>query len=630
MGVYGPENCNEHLYRLQEALMRDKIHAISGIIVILSCVLFAQPFGGEYNYGPGQNLADIVYMTPTEGTVIIGNGSNFISTTSPTFVDVVSGVLPTAGAHLATKEYVDLAGFTSRDYFISTNASDVGSTSYMYPAETGDAAETDTASPTGTAELMFSFITEAGEPAILSMRTGLYELHTHLNTATGDKDVDTYWTLTKVAADGSSSAVLLMTSELSGTLTENVVTSYETHANLAAAVTIVATDRLVLKIYANVSGSGAAPTVTISMEGSHDCHLGIQAPSSLWQNQGDELDKINAGTAPTFAGATLNGDVHFDGLTPGRDANWDSSEDRFILQSNAELVFGIGAGEPQVTVVYDNVVATDGLYWRSRIESMPMFFGDADTGFDIYFKSTTDGDYVWWDYSESALHFVDSNLYMDTGHAHFASPYRAYFTGGGSIWAEGDELNISGSSGKTINLKTAVRCDSTIESGAITATSFDGTIGGTTPAAATTTSFSLNDTNTQITEDGSGNLTFKDAVYGTKTLSEMGSPTAVDPCEAGVAEGYNDLEMGVAEIWVLAIQITTSSTDWTFTVYEDDDHPGGHARVLVDSWTGGNLTIPWNDLYKDVDVGSTEFHYTFTDDSGANTHSIRLRGIRVL
>jgi hypothetical protein len=48
------------------------------IVLLMATPLMAQPWGGEYDYGPGQNLADIVFLTPSDGLFIVGNGSNFV------------------------------------------------------------------------------------------------------------------------------------------------------------------------------------------------------------------------------------------------------------------------------------------------------------------------------------------------------------------------------------------------------------------------------------------------------------------------------------------------------------------------------------------------------------------------
>jgi len=156
--------------------------------------------------------------------------------------------------------------------------------------------------------------------------------------------------------------------------------------------------------------------------------------------------------------------------------------------------------------------------------------------------------------------------------------------------------------------------------------------GALTAAAVTATEIYLNDPCTSITEDGSGNLTFTDKVYGSKTLSEMGSPTMVDvsdPCSGTWAEAGNKnlTGLGSSKILIKWIKITTSSTDWTLTLYSDDGH-SNDAWEIVSNRSGdynAYLDIP----YEDKD-GDSELHFVWVDNSGANTFSFEILGFRLL
>ncbi len=279
------------------------IYPVSGLLTSLGVAANGQiPIGST---GATPVLATI---TGTANQVNVANAAGSITLSTPqdihtgasnfivaggSFTGVFSGVIPTAGVHLATKEYVDLSVVALKDYWLSDTAS--GSHNLMYPMETGGAESTEqtAAMPVNDDQLMFTYITEAEEPGMLKARSGLYGLHTHLKVDTGDRDVVVYWTLTKVDADGTSNETLLLTSELSGQLTDSTA-SYEIHGNLSAGVNLDVTSRLILKIYANVSGTGNNAQVTIYMEGNHDCHFSVQVPSSVWQNQSDILDAIVA------------------------------------------------------------------------------------------------------------------------------------------------------------------------------------------------------------------------------------------------------------------------------------------------------------------------------------------------
>ena len=217
---------------------------------------------------------------------------------SPTFVGgtfsaVVTGVIPTAGTHFATKEYVDLAIGASEDFFLSDNDDAVIADYHiLYETDTGEASSTLVTDPMpeNDDQLMFSYITASGVPGVTSLRAGVYILHTHMSRGTGDKPTTFYWTLSKYTT-GDVETVLL-TSEESSEIPNSII-SFRTHATLASDATIDATDRLVLKLYANVGAAGGNSEVTIHMEGTHDCHLTNLLPSDIWQNQGDVLDDLN-------------------------------------------------------------------------------------------------------------------------------------------------------------------------------------------------------------------------------------------------------------------------------------------------------------------------------------------------
>jgi hypothetical protein len=211
-----------------------------------------------------------------------------------TFSDVATGILPTTGSHLATKEYVDLAVGASFDFFVSDTASGVGSNYLMYPIETGEAESTVNSSALGQGDdqLCFAWLSEAGNPGTSTVREGIYDVHLHLNRAVGNKSVDIYWTLSFVDADGSSNETLLITSETVSGI-DTTETGYDIHGNLANETPTGDTKRLLFKVFANVGATGTNAVVTSTMEGTHDAHISVQLPSSVWQHQGDVLDDLN-------------------------------------------------------------------------------------------------------------------------------------------------------------------------------------------------------------------------------------------------------------------------------------------------------------------------------------------------
>ncbi len=219
-------------------------------------------------------------------------------TASPVFVGgtfsaVVTGVTPTAGAHFATKEYVDLAIGASSDYFLSDNDDPIIANYHILAeTDTGEAASTEVTAAMGINDdqLMFSYITPAGVPGVTFLRSGIYVLHVHLAQTTGTRTTKSYWTLSKYTI-GDAETVLI-TSEESSEIPDSMA-SFITHAILHSDAVINDTDRLVLKLYANVTGGGANSVITIYMEGTNDCHVTNLLPSEIWQDQGDVLDDLN-------------------------------------------------------------------------------------------------------------------------------------------------------------------------------------------------------------------------------------------------------------------------------------------------------------------------------------------------
>jgi len=202
----------------------------------------------------------------------------------------------------AVKTYVDLSIGAAKDYFLSDN-DDVGIANYhiLHQTDTGEAAsdEETAAMDEGDDQLMFSFITASGVPGVTFLRSGVYVLHTHLARTTGNRPTTFYWTLSKYALNADET--VLMTSETSSAIPGSMA-SFITHAVLSSDATILTTDRLVLKLHANVTGGGQNSIITIYMEGTNDCHITNLLPSNIWQTQDDGLDSL-AGL--TYAAASF-------------------------------------------------------------------------------------------------------------------------------------------------------------------------------------------------------------------------------------------------------------------------------------------------------------------------------------
>ena len=175
---------------------------------------------------------------------------------------------------------------TVLNVFLSDDAADIGSYYYMYPDETGDGS-TELTSPslsTGDDQLLWSFVTEAGEPGINQLALGVYTATLFLKKS-GNKDVRVYWKLFKRDTGGTETEILQ--SAVSDYLTADN-SQYLISGYLNEDQALDPTDRLVLKLYANVSGTGTDVTVTLMMEGDYDSRLAIHVLSSAFS-----LDRLS-------------------------------------------------------------------------------------------------------------------------------------------------------------------------------------------------------------------------------------------------------------------------------------------------------------------------------------------------
>jgi len=147
------------------------------------------------------------------------------------------------------------------------------------------------------------------------------------------------------------------------------------------------------------------------------------------------------------------------------------------------------------------------------------------------------------------------------------------------------------------------------------------------------------DANTYISKDGSGNITFTDAVTGTKTLAELDCPDPKHLYIFALTQSEGNLNLSDSTNWptskamITIISVKTSSTNWLLDLYPDDDFDElgvvpsframGDSSGIIGGNGNANLFIWCN--YEDYD-GTNEVHITFTDLSGANTADIRIYG----
>lgn len=235
------------------------------------------------------------------------------------FQGVVSGVTPTLPAHLATKEYVDLAINVEFDYFLTDTAHTIGGIYYeMHDQETGDAESSFSTGPLGggSDQALVNFANISGEPGIHALQSGVFSCHLHAERTAGTRSVRIYWELYK-RTDPGGVETLITTSEISDPVTSK--TAFELHAATPTETDLDTTDILVLKFYANLGG-GSPTTIVLYAEGTSDSHFTVPVESSIFNQiylRQDGTTPLtanwNAGaytiTAGTFIGANVTSGV---------------------------------------------------------------------------------------------------------------------------------------------------------------------------------------------------------------------------------------------------------------------------------------------------------------------------------
>jgi len=147
----------------------------------------------------------------------------------------------------------------------------------------------------------------------------------------------------------------------------------------------------------------------------------------------------------------------------------------------------------------------------------------------------------------------------------------------------------------------------------------------------------IDDASTYIDKDGSNNMTFTDAVVGTRTLKQLGCPTYKYIKVTSQSEG--DLHLSDATYWAISkaliktIRVVTSSTDWDLYIlqndngYATDDANIGKMKIMEEA--SGNANIYLDLPYEDEDA-SSEVHLYYLDNSGANTADFYILAFELL
>ena len=341
------------------------------------------------------------------------------------FTGTVSGIDPTVSSHLATKEYVDQNVHFIVEYFLTDTGSDIGGIYY-------DAVDQNTGEPESYAtsaalsddinQPVVNYATVAGVPGVIDMEHGIYTMHFHAATISGNKPVKLHFEVHRYEEDDNET--LIATSEETDYITDSKE-SYEIHAALSEDVDILVADRIVFKILANVEATGSNVTVRIYQEGVNSSHFAIPTSSEILSSIFLRQD----GTKD------LTGDLAVDpGITiDGRDIRLDGMD----LDTLVTLI-GKMKVDTSATADYLGAAFNDGVLRTSTGISY------ADGG-NFVTLTTNDGEIV-----HDNLSGYDANKHIDHTGVSIATAATSGISGGGTIAATRNlSLNINGLTGES-------------------------------------------------------------------------------------------------------------------------------------------------------------------------------------
>lgn len=135
-----------------------------------------------------------------------------------------------------------------------------------------------------------------------------------------------------------------------------------------------------------------------------------------------------------------------------------------------------------------------------------------------------------------------------------------------------------------------------------------------------------------IDTDISGNLTLTDAISGTKTLKQLGCPTMVKLIATGLSAGNNNLtyaSWAVSKAQIMRITVTSASTDFNIEIFEKDTFLAANSIFTSNNNSLSLDSLIGSLIYEDQDATS-EIHIKLTDNAGASTFNVEIRGIELI
>ena len=199
---------------------------------------------------------------------------------------------------------------------MTDTASGIGSYFNMVDQHTGEAESND---PTGSitqsdGQALTEWITEVNVPGMTDLEHGIYSAHVHVEkTGGGARDVVIYFEV-YVRTHPGGVETLVTTSEISDLITSRI--SIDLHAVLTSDIATNATDRLVIKFFANGISGGNNATITLYSEGETASHFGVPTSSEVLSTIFLRQDGTKAltGNMAVDAAITIDGrDLSVDG-----------------------------------------------------------------------------------------------------------------------------------------------------------------------------------------------------------------------------------------------------------------------------------------------------------------------------
>jgi len=198
-------------------------------------------------------------------------------------------------------------------YYFKNTATNIPT--YLTASEFLQTGPLQTISNTGVInnQLLATFATVSGGTGINLFPAGIVTLYINAANINSGKQTELYCEVYKRTTGGTET--ILGTSTLTGTL-NNIESQQQAELSISATTASV-TDRIVVKIYATVTGGGVAPNVDLYVEDGTISRISLPslgANNSIFVPYNDAIDNLDLGTYSVNAGNILSGGTNISTL----------------------------------------------------------------------------------------------------------------------------------------------------------------------------------------------------------------------------------------------------------------------------------------------------------------------------